>query len=144
MAVPKEELMRQKFPSCTETRVLVSALALWMSIGGMAQAALTLTGPLNLGHNGNLLQIGSSPNNAEWGDTAALPTASAPLPDGTCGLYFANGLMAAIPEPSSLTLLGFFAIGLISYTWRVRKRAAVAEAISLGERASSAEVRLHP
>jgi hypothetical protein len=37
-------------------------------------------------------------NYAEWGNTAVFATASAPLPDGTSGLYFGNGLMAAISE----------------------------------------------
>src|SRR6478735_3472689 len=41
---------------------------------------------------------GASLNYAEWGNTAVFPTSSAPLPDGTSGLYFGNGLMAAISE----------------------------------------------
>lgn len=107
-------------------------MALWITVGGMVQAALTLTGPLNLSHTGNLVQNGSfedhpnsgatiyywasgtastpfaqpaswltngaSLNYAEWGNTAVFPTASAPLPDGTSGLYFGNGQMAAISE----------------------------------------------
>ena len=40
---------------------------------------------------------GASLNYAEWGDTVAFE-GSAPLPDGTSGLYFGNGLMAAISE----------------------------------------------
>ena len=110
--------------------VILIAIASWMVVGGMAQAALTLTGPLNLSHSGNLVQNGSfedhpnggatiqywaagttstpfaqpaswvtngaSLNYAEWGNTAVFATASAPLPDGTSGLYFGNGLMAAI------------------------------------------------
>lgn len=41
---------------------------------------------------------GAGLNYAEWGNTATLGTASAPLPDGTSGLYFGNGLMAAISQ----------------------------------------------
>lgn len=106
------------------------AIILWVFSGAATRGALTLTGPLNLSHSGNLIQNGSfedhpnggtsfyywatgttsapfaqpanwvtngaGPNYAEWGNTAVLGTASAPLPDGTSGLYFGNGLMAAI------------------------------------------------
>jgi hypothetical protein len=112
--------------------VVAVAMAIGMAGGDMARAALTLTGPLNLSHSGNLVQNGSfedhpnggasgyywglgtastpfaqpaswvtngaALNYAEWGNTAAFATASAPLPDGTSGLYFGNGLMAAISE----------------------------------------------
>jgi hypothetical protein len=122
--------MQYKSLSRQNAAVIVTVIVLWMTVGGMAQAALTLTGPLNLSHGGNLVQNGSfedHPNGgtsfyywatgttstpfaqpanwvtnggglnyAEWGNTAVLGTASAPLPDGTSGLYFGNGLMAAI------------------------------------------------
>src|SRR5438874_11653617 len=102
--------------------VFVMLIALWMGVAGSARGALTLTGPLNLSHSGNLVQNGSfedhpnagasiyywaagtsstpyaqpaswvtngaSLNYAEWGNTAAFATASAPLPDGSSGLYF--------------------------------------------------------
>src|SRR3954467_11453109 len=112
--------MQSKSVSNQNAAVIVITIALWMTIGDMAQAALTLTGPLNLSHTGNLVQNGSfedhpnggtsiyywasgtastpfaqpvnwvtngaSLNYAEWGNTAAFATASAPLPDGTSGL----------------------------------------------------------
>src|SRR3954465_7082025 len=124
--------MQHKSLSQQNAVVIVAAIALWMTVGGMAPAALTLTGPLNLSHSGNLVQNGSfedhpnggatiyywaagtastpfaqpaswvtngsSLNYAEWGNTAVFPTSSAPLPDGTSGLYFGNGQMAAISE----------------------------------------------
>src|SRR5436305_6033889 len=114
--------MQYKSLSRTDAAVIVMSIALWITVGGMAHAALTLTGPLNLSQSGNLVQNGSfedhpnggatiyywaagtsstpfaqpagwvtngaSPNYAEWGNTAAFPTASAPLPDGSSGLYF--------------------------------------------------------
>jgi hypothetical protein len=110
---------------------MVVAVAIGMAGGGMARAALTLTGPLNLSHSGNLVPNGSfedhpnggasiyywatgtsltpfaqpanwvtngaSQNYAEWGNTVAFE-GSAPLPDGTSGLYFGNNLMASISE----------------------------------------------
>src|SRR3954464_3699348 len=124
--------MQYKLFSRHNAAMFVMAVALWMAEGGMAQAALTLTGPLNLTHTGNLVQngsfedhpnggatiyywasgTGSTPfaqpaswvtngaalNYAEWGNTAVFTPASAPLPDGTSGLYFGNGQMAAISE----------------------------------------------
>src|SRR4051812_6834991 len=124
--------MQHKLLSRQNAAMIVMAFAAWMIKGGMLQAALTLTGPLNLSHTGNLVQNGSfedhpdggvtihywasgtastpfaqpaswltngaSLNYAEWGNTAVFPTASAPLPNGTSGLYFGNGLMAAISE----------------------------------------------
>lgn len=121
-----------KSPSRQNAAAFVAAIALWMPVAGVAQAALTLTGPLNLSHSGNLVQNGSfedhpdggvtihywaagtastpfaqpagwvtngaSLNYAQWGNTAVFATSSAPLPDGTSGLYFGNGLMAAISE----------------------------------------------
>jgi hypothetical protein len=126
MAMQYKRLSRQN------AAMIVIVFAAWMIIGGMLQAALTLTGPLNLSHSGNLVQNGSfedhpnggatiyywasgtastpyaqpagwvtngaSLNYAEWGNTAVFATASAPLPDGTSGLYFGNGQMAAISE----------------------------------------------
>jgi hypothetical protein len=112
--------------------LIVLSIAIAMATAGAAPAApLTLTGPLNLSHSGNLIQNGSfedhpnggatiyywangtsstpyaspanwvtngaSQNYAEWGDTVTFE-GSAPLPDGTSGLYFGNGLMAAISE----------------------------------------------
>jgi hypothetical protein len=124
--------MQFKLFSRQNAAVLVMAVALWLAACGAAQAALTLTGPLNLSHSGNLVQNGSfedhpnggatiyywaagtastpfaqpagwvtngaSLNYAEWGNTAVFPTSSAPLPDGTSGLYFGNGLMASISQ----------------------------------------------
>jgi len=124
--------MRYKLPLSQNAVLFVIIIALSMAVGGLAQAALLLTGPLNLSHTGNLIQNGSfedhpdggvtilfwaagttstpfaqpaswvtngSPlNYAEWGNTAVFATSSAPLPDGTSGLYFGNGLMAAISQ----------------------------------------------
>src|SRR3954452_4442953 len=124
--------MQHKLLSRQNAAMIVMAFAAWMVIGGMLQAALTLTGPLNLSHTGNLVQNGSfedhpnsgttiyywasgtastpfaqpanwvtngsSLNYAEWVNTAVYATSSAPLPDGTSGLYFGNGQMAAISE----------------------------------------------
>jgi hypothetical protein len=137
--------MQYKLFSRHNAAMLVMAIALWMAEGGMAQAALTLTGPLNLSHTGNLVQNGSfedhpnggatiyywatgtastpfaqpagwvtngaSLNYAEWGNTAAFPTSSAPLPDGTSGLYFGNGLMASISQTPA-----FNADGSVTFT----------------------------
>jgi hypothetical protein len=50
-------------------------------------------------------------NHAEWGNTAVFPTSSAPLPDGTSGLYFGNGLMASISQT-----LSFNADGSVTFT----------------------------
>jgi hypothetical protein len=36
-------------------------IALWMVVVGVARAALTLTGPLNLSHGGNLVRQPSTP-----------------------------------------------------------------------------------
>src|SRR5882724_7631260 len=125
--------------------LFVIIIALSMAVGGLAQAALLLTGPLNLSHTGNLIQNGSfedhpdggvtihfwaagtastpfaqpaswvtngSPlNYAEWGNTAVFATSSAPLPDGTSGLYFGNGLMAAISQTPT-----FNADGSVTFT----------------------------
>jgi hypothetical protein len=137
--------MQYKLISRQNAAVFVMAVALWMAVGGVAQAALTLTGPLNLSHSGNLVQNGSfedhsnagatiyywatgtastpfaqpagwvtngaSLNYAEWGNTAIFPTASAPLPDGTSGLYFGNGLMASISQTPA-----FNADGSVTFT----------------------------
>jgi hypothetical protein len=127
----KETPMQYQFISRRNEVLFVLVIAVGMVVGGMARAALTLVGPLNLSHSGNLVQNGSfedhpnsgasiyywatgtsstpfaqpanwvtngaSLNYAEWGNTA-LFEGSAPLPDGTSGLYFGNGLMASISE----------------------------------------------
>jgi hypothetical protein len=137
--------MQYKLPLSQIAVLFVIATASWMAVGGFAQAALTLTGPLNLSHSGNLVQNGSfedhpdggvtihcwaagtastpfaqpaswvtngSPlNYAEWGNTAVFATSSAPLPDGTSGLYFGNGLMAAISQTPT-----FNADGSVTFT----------------------------
>src|SRR3954452_24583328 len=51
--------MQHKLLSRQNAAMIVMAFAAWMVIGGMLQAALTLTGPLNLSHSGNLVQNGS-------------------------------------------------------------------------------------
>lgn len=124
----------------------VGLFAIWQGTGKSAIASgLTLTGPLNLSHSGNLIQNGSfedhpdgggtgrfwalgtlstpfaqpanwtsggnALNYALWGNTAAFGTASALLPDGTSGLYFGNGLMAAISETPT-----FNADGSVTFT----------------------------
>src|SRR3954462_3226591 len=51
--------MQYKSLSRQNAAATIMATALWTTAAGMIHAALTLTGPLNLSHSGNLVQNGS-------------------------------------------------------------------------------------
>src|SRR6476620_9855873 len=61
--------MQYKSLSRQSAAVLVIAVALWIAVGGVAYAALTLTGPLNLSHSGNVVQNGSFEDHPNGGAT---------------------------------------------------------------------------
>src|SRR5215217_8239431 len=74
--------MQHKSQHRQNAAVIVTAIAWWMTAAGMAQAALTMTGPLNLSHSGNLVQNGSFEDHPNGGTSIyywAAGTASTPF-----------------------------------------------------------------